>query len=404
MIRIFHLTDLPKEIVRVLLPKKLTKFLINEASKIAGNRKSLTQLIRKRLGKTVQSETIRDYFNRNYFVPLWFLFEIVNLLKENKINIDLGEIEKKVQAFRGPRGDAIYYPNFPWKEDERIIRILFHLMGDGHGGGDVCKGRVPVYSNTSRTLINELKRDLRFFGKVKIREYKRRRKGKNLLIDLEFPKVIGHVLKHLYNIEIIFPKTRIPKIIFQLDRNLIAHGIRAFIDDEGSVKSTEIHVYSANKPLLEGLKKLIKIKFPEFTAVTDVRLSSDKGSKSYYFAFLAPDLTTYKELIGFSHPQKLEKLNLAINIQNRSWLKLKTGESKFLILNSLLRGPKTSYEISKEIMITQRTINKYLNGFKDKSKYYPGLIEEGLVKPIKKIKKGVLVSITEKGKEVLLMS
>lgn len=115
-------------------------------------------------------------------------------------------------------------------------------------------------------------------------------------------------------------------------------------------------------------------------------------------------MTTYKGLIGFSHPQKLEKLNLAVNIQNRSWLKLKTGESKFLILNSLLRGPKTSYEISKEIMITQRTINKYLNGFKDKSKYYPGLIEEGLVKPIKKIKKGVLVSITEKGKEVLLMS
>jgi len=108
MIRIFHLYDLPKDIVRVLLPKNLTRFLINETAKIASNRKSITLLLKKRIDKTIQASTIRNYLNRNYFIPLWFLLEIINILKENKVSVNLYELEKEVIAFRGPRGTSIY--------------------------------------------------------------------------------------------------------------------------------------------------------------------------------------------------------------------------------------------------------------------------------------------------------
>jgi len=277
-------------------------------------------------------------------------------------------------------------------------------MGDGHGGGVVSKGRVPAYFNTSDVLINEFKKDLQFFGKVNVREYKRIRKNNAVLTIIEFPKVIGHLIRYLYNVEIVFPKTRLSPSIFQLPKNLVSQGIRAFVDDEGSMKVSELRVYSANRKLLKDLVKLIRLKFPKkINKITPIRVSSERGSKCYYFAFLASDLKNYNKLIGLSHPKKLSKLKLAIDIQTRNWSQRRWGETRSLILNSIIKSPKTSYDIAKEVQITQRTVNKYLNGFKDKGRFYPGLIEKGFTKPIKKVKEGVLFSITTGRKRTLII-
>lgn len=149
---------------------------------------------------------------------------------------------------------------------------------------------------------------------------------------------------------------------------------------------------------------MIKSHFPEFKTIGNIKLSSENGSGSYYFSILAQDLKNYKKLIGFLHPEKMRKLELAINIQNRGWKRQSKFKTKLQILNSLRSSSMSSYEISKEIKVTRRTIEKMIKGYFDDGKYYHGLLEEGLVKPIKKTKYGTTWLITQKGQETILTS
>ena len=166
-LREFHIWDLPS-FVRVSFNENIRNQIFKEIFKSIGTLKELTKLIQKETNQKIDYETIRDYKTGKYFIPLWFLNKIVDLFFDKEF---YAQIEKEIIAFRGPRGDSIYNPNFPWTEDERIIRIVFRLIGDGHGGGEVSKGRVPVYTNSCSELVEQFVDDLNFFGQVKVRKY-----------------------------------------------------------------------------------------------------------------------------------------------------------------------------------------------------------------------------------------
>ena len=75
------------------------------------------------------------------------------------------------------------------KEDEKLIRILFHLLGDGYGGKyGLAK---PFYRNYTKELLDEFEEDLRVFGEV---PHIRRE------TIVEIPSIIGYILKYIYKI------------------------------------------------------------------------------------------------------------------------------------------------------------------------------------------------------------
>ncbi len=393
-----HVWNLPP-FIRVSFNKDTRERLFKEILKKTKTIKNLAKLIQKKTNKKIHKEVLRTYKIGNYFTPLWFLNNIIELFFNKKYYFKL---EKEIIAFRGPNGDAVYSPNFPWKEDERIIRIVFRLIGDGHGGGDVSKGRVPMYCNSCDELIHQFIDDLTFFGKVKTRIYKR--KTKNMVKIIEFPKVIGHVLRYFYNINFMGHKVRLSGQIYSLPKKLATEGIKVFGDDEGSAKGTQINFYSANKDLLKDITKLFRKKLPEFNTITNVRLSgikktkSGKPAKTYYIAILSKDLEKYYNLIGFYHPIKQRKLLHQISCRDK--IKNNRGDykTKELILKSLLNGPKTSYQLSEKILVNHRTTNKHIKGYSDRGKKFKGLEELGLVECIGNSTEGILWKITEKGK------
>lgn len=390
-LREFHLWDLPNYI-RINLEEKNRKGLFNHVLKQTKTIRNLTKLIQKETNKKISFETVRSYIIGNYYIPLWFLNKIINLFYDRDF---YSKIERKIIAFRGPRGDIIYNPNFPWKEDVRIIRIVIRLIGDGHEGGGISIGRVPVYSNSCKELTEQFINDLNFFGKVKFRKYTLN-EGKRCS-SIEFPKVIGHILKHLYKIDFRGKYARLSNKIYSLPRNIVIEAIKVYGDDEGSMKGTEIHFYSENKELLQDFINLFKLKLPEFTRITNVRVSAIKEKKftTYYFAILAKDLKKYFNLIGFNHPMKQRKLIHQINCQNKIKNSRYNGITKGMILKSLINNPKTSYEISEEVLINHRTVNKHINGYSDKGRYFKGLRELGLVKSISKSSEGILWGLTK---------
>ncbi|MEK6932619.1 MAG: hypothetical protein AABW56_02380 [Nanoarchaeota archaeon] len=390
-LREFHLWDLPNYI-RINLEEKNRKGLFNHVLKQTKTIRNLTKLIQKETNKKISFETVRSYIIGNYYIPLWFLNKIINLFYDRDF---YSKIERKIIAFRGPRGDIIYNPNFPWKEDVRIIRIVIRLIGDGHAGGGISIGRVPVYSNSCKELTEQFINDLNFFGKVKFRKYTLN-EGKRCS-SIEFPKVIGHILKHLYKIDFRGKYARLSNKIYSLPRNIVIEAIKVYGDDEGSMKGTEIHFYSENKELLQDFINLFKLKLPEFTRITNVRVSAIKEKKftTYYFAILAKDLKKYFNLIGFNHPMKQRKLIHQINCQNKIKNSRYNGITKGMILKSLINNPKTSYEISEEVLINHRTVNKHINGYSDKGRYFKGLRELGLVKSISKSSEGILWGLTK---------
>ena len=390
-LREFHVWDLP-EYIRIYLNDNDRKNLFCHILKQTKTIRNLTKLIQTKTSKKISFETVRCYITGAYYIPLWFLNKIIDLFFNDSFYFKL---EKEITAFRGPRGDAIHNPNFPWREDKRVIRIVIRLIGDGHGGGEISKGRVPVYSNSCKELTKQFIYDLNFFGKVKVRRYTLD-EGKRCS-SIEFPKALGHILKHLYKIDFRGKYARLSDKIYSLPKDIVIEAIKVYGDDEGSMKGTEIHFYSENKNLLQDFIKLFRLKLPEFTAITNVRISSIKQGKfiTYYFAVLANDLVKYFKLIGFNHPIKQRKLMHQINCQNKIKKSRYNGITKNMILESLINHPKTSYKIAEKVLINHRTVNKHINGYSDKGRYFKELKEIGLVRPFSKSSNGILWGLTK---------
>jgi len=393
-LRTFHFWNLPS-FVRFSFKENVRNDIFNKILKSTKTIKRLTNLIQKETNKKIAYETIRDYKNGKYFIPLWFLEKIIELFFDKESH---PKIEKEIIAFRGPNGGVVNNPDFPWKEDERIIRIVFRLIGDGHAGGCISGGRVPNYANNCKELIEQFIGDLNFFGKVKTRKYEFIHGEK--CKSIEFPKVIGHIIKHLYNIDFRGKYARLSNEIYSLPKNIITEGIKVFGDDEGSMQGTEIHFYSANKELLQDFIRLFNMKLPEFKTITNVRLNLIKKEniKTHYIAILAKDLEKYFDLIGFHHPTKQRKLVHQLNCQKKIKNNRGSYKTKEMILKSLIKGEKTSYKISEDVLINHRTVNKHINGYSNKGEIYKGLKEMGLVKSTNKDSNGALWRVTKKGK------
>jgi predicted transcriptional regulator len=243
-----------------------------------------------------------------------------------------------------------------------LIKIVAHLLGDGHISGafgtGLPKGKThSEYRNFSLELLDSFERDLSIFGEVPItKNYQRG--------SLIIPNLIGYILIHLYNVKFDTFNSRVPKRLFELPKELVASFLRAFGDDEGHVYDSSIDYYSTNKELLQDILILMNKNFPEINT-SNIKANTKAGKNTKYsFTIYQPSQELYLNLIEFDHKQK--RKDLIFNLTRR---KNKPNQNpKQKILKLLENNTFTSKQISRLLNIRHSTASDYLKELKDLGK------------------------------------
>ncbi len=233
------------------------------------------------------------------FIPLNKLKEISSYLCEyENTEFSMDEISKHVLMYRLKCGNPIRNVILPIKESPQIVRLLFHLLGDGYGG---MKGESASYKNTCQELLDEVVRDLQIFGDVQV--YRQND-------QIKFHRIIADIIKNYYSIQFKTFDSFISPRIKGLNKELLCHGIRAFADDEATAYPSFVRITSANYTLLTGIHELVsKYLKIESNIVKEQYSLKATYKKTYYFDL--KDLREYKNKIGFTHPKKAAILNNA---------------------------------------------------------------------------------------------
>jgi transcriptional regulator with XRE-family HTH domain len=241
----------------------------------------------------------RDYVRNKeglQFIPLNKLKLISRVLVDDgREEFSMNNIEKHITMYRMQAGNPINNPKFPIKESAELIRVMFHLLGDGYAGK---KGENSNYKNTAKELLEEFKSDLQIFGDVPVYEQE---------LSIKFPRFVADVLSNYYGIRFETFDSHISNKILQIPKKFLYFGIRAYSDDEGSVYSNSIRLSSANYKLLDGMRKILKyLKIRSNEVKTQFSKRATFG-KIYYLDIR--DIEKYNRFIGFTHLKKNKLLD-----------------------------------------------------------------------------------------------
>lgn len=361
-----HLKDFPAG-VYLLLKDDFRRKLIQKCAHVARlNYKGLS----RHLG--VPYQTLLNWKAGRRAIQIQALQKMLSMLQTCPI---LSKLNKNVMAYKMRSGKLITNPNLPIIFDERAVTLLVHLMADGY----VADGQMPSYCNYDLSVLGEMKRSLKMFGDVPIRE-RDKKKGKEILI----PTIVIKLLEKFFGkIQFGSHETRIPESIKSMPPAIAAAAIRAFADDEAAVLRRCIRFYSANPAFLEDIRFLLHNKFsarsipngiPE-SAITQITISTIRSS--FYFDITSKGLKPYQELIGFTHSRKRLKLAYWVDrISKSNWHNNPDGVTREKILKEFQKGPKTAEELSKATGVKSGVINSY---------FLKRLAREGRIMLVKKV-------------------
>jgi len=358
-VREFHITDLPKKELYILLNKSFREIFFRRLYKLIGGS---TILGRKLL---VNNETIRRWKVGLRAIPNLALLKLNNSLEDKKFSIE--EIEGNIIAYRGESSkNPITKPNLPIIEDERLIRIVTHLICDGYDGG---KKHLPVYINTEKQLIKDFIDDLLVFGDVPINFRERKpKKGRKLSYTLEFPRIFTHILRKIYKIEFSGLEVRLPGYFFNLDPILASQVIKAFGDDEGHVRESGVFFGISGLSLVNDFKRLMinNLDMDE-NYFTKVKVDP-KNPKFYFFEIRRNLVDDYSEKVGFRHPRKEILLNFILKRESTTGNKYPVGVAKNKILELLSIKPDNAINLALKIGIKPKNVRYHLENLKKENK------------------------------------
>jgi len=373
--------DLPKDRVFVLLE-------INFHDKLFIKIKDYGfDLLNKMLHNKLNYSTFKQWRTRVHFIPLWFLEGASECL-----NINIEELENHIIAYKGPSASSVIEnPHFPLVEDERLVRITAHLLGDGYAGGgfgmNLPKGKShSEYRNFDRDLLDSFERDLSVFGIVPTsKDY--------IHGHVIFPNVISYILLHIYNIKFDCFSSRLPKYFFELSKELTEHFIRAFFDDEAHVYDSSIEVYSSNRLLIDDILRLVRLKLKKLN-VSDIKMNHNRGGKNskYSFSVYNNSLQIYHKSIGFDSCRKMQDLEFNIKRINLWKVSREIRDIPSLIMTSLKGKQMTAKDLSKTLVVRHTHALKMLNR----------LEKEGRVARIGKVKWSIIWKIKHENTTTIL--
>ena len=354
----FHLWELHD-------PRKLSVDLSEQS------RDKFATLIEGRIYKIARKSKITparmyDYFfNKNTPIPLDKLLNLSKLFKINPYNIEKDILSYKHKLV--PIKNSIFNPILPLNRSPYFTSIVSHLFFDGSLPNDRKgayynqKGVVPM------NLFTETLQEV--FGDIQYSVVKDH-KG---ILKCRFPRLAGEISKKIYEVETFHGNiARIPRIIFNLDKdNRSAFFIPAILD-EGSIAYDGHIIFGVNnKPLCEDLRKL------GIGLNLDISEVKTKECPNFYYFHIKSIREFHKfvkefsdryPLISLAH--KMKRLEKAIEIKNQKFKYTKdfSDKRKNRMLRELLKERKTINQLASKLLIPPRTIRRYMYNLMAKNK------------------------------------
>lgn len=188
--------------------------------------------------------------------------------------------------------------------------------------------------------------------------------------QLYFSYTIGYIAAKILKIEDFRSKECVLSDKFKLlakeNKILTDEVIKALIIDEGAIED-KIKVELANQKLVEDLYEIISDHYKLTKLFSRIRYNiSFKGlwdydSHVWGFGFSAEsikDLYNYISLSPIDYKQ--EAIGFLAKLQNKNYFHRKHGETKKLITTSLLKKPKTFFELSRELELRQTSVSSHV--------------------------------------------
>jgi len=252
----------------------------------------------------------------------------------------------------------------PMREDPSMIRLLMHFMGDGSIYPLVGSTKPSAYNNQNTDLRKQFISDLSvLFGDVSL--CAREDLSSQTRAHVNVAKWITYVVAHFYpDARFGQSRSRLPRILFSLPRELKIEAIRALADDDGSVQELCIRFVSGSRTLLQEIRRLIlqltheDDKSSELEKKTSERsLSSVRKQGNWYRLDLGFRMFEwYRRNMGFSHPEKTQEIEFRLEAANRT-RELDALARDRLTLRELLRGRRTALEIARAHYIREEYVH-----------------------------------------------
>ncbi len=330
----FHIWDFPGHEITVQLDRK---FLDAVRERIG---QKFTSIYRFGKEICIGYGVIHQALDSNR-IPLYLLGEMKNSLEYSG-----REVEKNIVAYRAYTGRKwIRKPKLPILECPELYELMGHIIGDGHIS--IEKERGSGYTNTSGQLIEHFKSLLGVvFGNTDLTTSVDKRFNASTIL-LPKPVSLFLALQH--------PKITDKNVPVMRRKRDIARFIRAFMDDESCVCTSEIKVSLKSRHALEQIRRLLmKLGFNQ-SWLTDVK----KRGNIYHLSIKGKGLVFFEGSIGFKHPDKKKQLIIEVRRKVTKRRKSSFDQTKSEI-TQLLDVPKPAKELSNLIGIEVYKIREHL--------------------------------------------
>lgn len=368
----FHFNDLPSGVLIELNPdvrRHLCKTAISVCKyKSKGD-----------LGKilNIPSWKARRLINCENRFPVQWLEKLMRICASKfRVGFSVEMVEKNIKSI-GLHSDnrfRIYNPTLPFKLKD-LVYVWSHLVFDG----SATPKSGSYFMVPQHELLKYHENKLQVFGDVPTN-----------LIEKEKQLYIPWTLVYIV-IEIFKPNSfrsldaRVPNMIKNLAikfKEIADEIIKAALIDEGWIYD-KINFGIANEKLSRDVWEITKAhyKVGRFPTKPRTRIGiSGKCLNDWKWTISNKSADgLFNSIKPLPIPYKNETLNFIIRRHNRSWYKRKPGETKSLIIKSLLRSPKTSKELAFELDIMISSISNLINGVHSRSQNTTGLKELGII-------------------------
>jgi predicted transcriptional regulator len=137
--------------------------------------------------------------------------------------------------------------------------------------------------------------------------------------------------------------------------------LRAFGDDEGAVQDGQISLWSSNKLLLQDIYSLITAKFPELKEFGVLHDYMNNKNHMHTIRFKTGVLSSYMNLIGFTHPEKQKEVDYFLTRQTRGWGQRPQGVTRRMLLEILASSSSITVKaLAQKLVVTVGPIRKHL--------------------------------------------
>ena len=356
-----HLWNFPDTIYFLIKPN-IRRIYFNKIYSYYGSKRKAA----KNLG--ISLKTIRQYENgfsikhkkkHPQYTPIKFFKKTSHLFDQGFIE----KLEQNVVAISTRNGFDVKYPKLPIQESPELYNVIGHIIADG----SAPKRSTPYYVNSCQCLRNLFKKNLKLLGTSEISEYKIGNK-----VFVNFSKAITDILSHFFDILFTFPN-RIPKQIFNSSLECKTAFLQALFDDDGTMTS-QLVVGIHNLNIMREIKSLIDsvgIKTNNLVIHHYTRKEYIHKKDKVTLSIPTKEYKKFRDLIGFSHPQKSKNLEVAIKRKDR---RQRTRDSKYIekrILVILRDKPSKTIELANGLLFTWNGIMPHLDMLLKK-----GLIEK----------------------------